>query len=275
MGARLSWFPVRHLVEHAEGRGVGSRWLDHARELGFDAVEVHELYLRSAVAVEDVEARLRGNQLELSMITAAPEYTQRTGQREQDALMQRLLEIAERLGCTRIRVTAGQAPANEPLGEVVQRAANALALHAEHADRHGVVLCLENHFRDRTWSQDAVDITFNRDIFLSLISSLEGTPVRVNFDTAQPVFARTDPVTLLAEVAGLVVNVHAGERFWGQREHAVIGTGDVDWDGIFGLLAQNRFDGFLSVEDGSSGDEGTRRAIAFLETRIATLAAPE
>jgi sugar phosphate isomerase/epimerase len=131
------------------------------------------------------------------------------------------------------------------------------------------VLCLENHFRDRTWAADAVDITFRPEVFRSLVHLLDGTSVRVNYDTAQPVFARTDPVALLAEVADRVVSVHAGERRWGEREHTVIGTGDVDWDGVFRVLTDARFDGCVSVEDGSNaGDDGTLAAVTFLRPRI-------
>jgi sugar phosphate isomerase/epimerase len=267
----LSWFAVRHLIEEVEGRGIGNAWLDQAPGFGFSHVEIHELYLRTPEQEERVRSCLGGTGLAVSQITCAPDFVHPHPheRRNQLELMREKVATAARLGAPNVRVTAGINRRGLHADEALARASELLRELAEDAERQGVVLCLENHFRDRTWSADAIDFTLQSDRFVALVDALRDSPVRVNFDTAQTMLSDVDPVDLLAQVEDRVANLHAGDRIRGQRPHAVIGEGDVDFDAILARLARRGYAGFVTVEDGSpAGDAGLRAGVAHLEACI-------
>jgi len=49
--------------------------------------------------------------------------------------------------------------------------------------------------------------------------------------------------------------------------HGETGRGMIDYDAIFGILADARFSGWISVEDGMNGLEELRRSVAFLRAK--------
>jgi sugar phosphate isomerase/epimerase len=273
MKPRLSWFPVRHLLTDLKSATQEANWLQAARSFGFSSVELHESYLRTPEQERTVTKLLERAALSVSMVTCGPDLASPDeGERaRQVAELQARIATARRLGAPAVRVTAGINRPNVPKSDAIGRAREALIAIAEDQSSADVTLCLENHFRDRTWLvKDARDLTFEPEDFLALIDGLRGTSVRVNFDTSQPMLTSTDPVALLREVLDLVFNVHVGDRQRGQRNHAVIGEGDVDFDHIFTLLRRVSFSGFLSVEDASdAGDDGLRRGLDYLRARVA------
>jgi sugar phosphate isomerase/epimerase len=120
------------------------------------------------------------------------------------------------------------------------------------------------------WPTDATDFAAEVDVFLQVYDRLRTTPIMVNFDTAHPMVMDIDEIGLLDRVKDRVYNVHAGDRLRRQREHCVIGDGDVHFDAIFSILSAVGYHRFITVEDGSpQGDEGLRAAIRFLGLKIA------
>jgi len=268
---QLSWFPVRHLVDEVDGVGVGEAWIDQAASFGFSYVEVHELYVRTREQERSVRSRLERAGAGISQLTCAPDFVNPDAdvRRRELESMREKVGIAARLGAKKVRVTAGIARPELGAEDAVAWASELLRELASTAEHVGVVLCLENHFRDRTWPADAVDVTLAPDRFMTVVDTLRDSPVVVNFDTAQTMLSGADPVELLTQVEDRVRNLHAGDRRRGRREHAVIGEGDVDFEGVLGRLARCGYEGFVTVEDGSAaGDEGLRRAVAFLEAKI-------
>jgi sugar phosphate isomerase/epimerase len=49
--------------------------------------------------------------------------------------------------------------------------------------------------------------------------------------------------------------------------HGETGRGMIDYDAIFLILADARFSGWISVEDGMNGLEELRRSVAFLRAK--------
>jgi sugar phosphate isomerase/epimerase len=262
---------VRHLVDEVDGRGTGDSWLGHARGFGFSHVEIHELYVRTPGLERSVRDRLENAGLGVSQITCAPDFVNPDpdARRRQLALMREKVAVAARLGAPNVRVTAGIDRAHLSPPDAFAWAAELLQELAAYSETLGIVLCLENHFRDRSWPPDAVDFTLPADRFVALVDALRDSPVLVNFDTAQTMLSGADPVELLAQVEDRVANLHAGDRVRGEQRHSVIGQGDVDFDGVLRRLARRGYTGFVTIEDGSgAGAEGLRTAVAYLDAKI-------
>ena len=62
----------------------------------------------------------------------------------------------------------------------------------------------------------------------------------------------TDPVPVLAEVLERVVSVHAADiSTTGTLTHVLLGTGQVSFADLFGVLKRAGWDGWICMEEGS------------------------
>jgi sugar phosphate isomerase/epimerase len=267
---RLSWFPVRLIAEVHAGRASASEWIAGAPRLGFDAVELHAAFVASDGQLADVTAELWRARLDVSMLTCAPDFTDPApGVRDAEiAAMRRHVDIAADLRTPAVRVTAGPEHPGVSFDDALPGIVDAFAAVAEHAERRGVTVCVENHYRDRTW--DAPDVTAPPERFARLLHATADLPIRVNYDSAQPMVIDVDELALLDEVLPRVVHVHLGDRRRRQRPHAVLGEGDVDLRGILARLHARGYERFLTVEDGNpEGDAGLRRGLAHVRDLVA------
>jgi sugar phosphate isomerase/epimerase len=196
------------------------------------------------------------------MLTCAPDFTDPSAAARASQLeaMHRHVDFAALLGIPAVRVTAGPEHPGVEFEEALPSIVAAFAELAVHAAQCDVTLCVENHFRDRTWTTP--DITAPPERFMRLLAAIEHTDVRINYDSAQPMVTETDELTLLDAVGPRVFGVHLGDRRRGARAHAVLGEGDVDLAGVLGRLNALGYDRFLTVEDGNlEGDAGLRRGL--------------
>jgi sugar phosphate isomerase/epimerase len=271
-GPVLTWFPVRLIEPITSGALPLESWLAQAPRFGFLYVELHHCFVADEETTWGACRALDRLGLRVSMLTCAPDFTNPDphARREQMAEMRQKVDTGRQLGASALRVTTGMRRAGVSTPDGVEWSAACLADLADYAQPRGITLCLENHFRDRMWPADAIDFAADIDVFLQVCDRLRSTPVMVNFDTAHPMVMDVDEVALLERVKDRVHNVHAGDRRRGQRQHCVIGKGDVDFDAVFAILIGAEYHRFITVEDGSQeGDEGLRAAIHFLKGKIA------
>jgi len=122
------------------------------------------------------------------------------------------------------------------------------------AREFGIILGLENHYKDGFWKYP--EFAQKMDVFLDL---LEAIPDRANFgvqyDPSNAIVAGDDPVELLRKVAPRVVSMHASDRYLEagasldelkqadgtlgyspKLKHGVTGKGLNDYPAIFKLL---------------------------------------
>jgi sugar phosphate isomerase/epimerase len=268
----LTWFPVRLITPITSGDLPLEAWLGQAPRFGFLYVEFHHRFVSDQETVRSACRTLDRLGLRVSMLTCAPDFTNPDplARREQLAEMRGKVDTCRQLGASSVRVTSGMRRPGVTAEDGMDWSSACLTDLAEYAQPRGITLCLENHFRDRMWPNDAIDFAAEVDVFLRLCDRLRPTPVMVNFDTAHPMVMNVDEIALLDRVKDRVHNVHAGDRLRGQRQHSVIGRGNVDFDGVFSILRTAGYHRFITVEDGSpEGDEGLRVAIHFLESKIA------
>lgn len=264
----LSWIPVRLMDAVLVDRTLGVEdWLRSAPEFGLSAVEMYHRFLD--LGDLNLSAVLAETNLQVSMITCSPDFTNPDEWARQEALAQMTarIESAIELGARHVRVTAGMRHPGVDDEQAMRWAVEALGRLGDYASPRGVILALENHYQDRYWDQP--DFACQGGVFLRMVERLRATPIMVNFDASNPLMVGDDPVALLSQVADRVVSLHASDRPHGRYQHSVIGEGAVDYEGVFKLLAARRFSGWISVEDGhDQGDEGFRRSLRFLRDLI-------
>jgi len=244
------------------------KWLESVPSFGVSAVELYHGSL-SESNLPQVKHTLRSLGLQVSQVTCAPDFTHPDAtvrQRELDQMRQRV-EWAATLGADAVRVTAGMQHEDLSEADGIRYAVECMVRLAEYAIPMGVYPCYENHYKDRRWVRE--DFSFLPERFLCLFELLEPTPVRVNFDFANPLMVGADPVALLRRVVHKVHHVHAGDRLPGEYQHCVLGTGKVPFRELLEILHGHGYTGYLSIEDGQpEGDAGFRRSLAFLQALV-------
>jgi sugar phosphate isomerase/epimerase len=267
----LSWFPVRYIEEIAEGRRSESWWLPDAERFGFRFVELHQSFVDEPVKVARMEQALHASGLGVAMITGASDLVHPLAERraEQKRGVRNNIEVAARLGAPAVRITTGLRHDAVPLDVGLTWIAEAAEELGQFAEARGVTLCVENHFRDRTWPLGAVDFAAEPNRFRALYKLLNRTRVRINYDSSQPMVVDGDELVLLESVAPRIFHVHLGDRVRGSRSHSVLGEGDVRIPAILARLRALRYDRFLSIEDGSrEGNTGLERGLAFVRKEV-------
>jgi sugar phosphate isomerase/epimerase len=148
------------------------------------------------------------------------------------------------------------------------------------AEKHGIVLNMENHFKDHYWSLP--EFAQKQDRFLAIVEQIDSPSFGVNFDPSNTLLAGEDYIGLLERVKHRVVTMHASDRRpragvktgtesvtdYTQLIHGEVGTGLIDFDRIFSILRGVGFDGWISIEDGESGIEELARSARFLAGRL-------
>jgi sugar phosphate isomerase/epimerase len=292
----LAVFPKGFLPRLLDGRMSLGEWLDLAAGLDVDGVELYSPFLEhlDGAALRALAERIASLGLEMPMLCHSPDFTRPDGaERAREVERTRRMIVATReLGGRWCRVLSGQrrpeVGEEEGIGWVVE----ALERLLPDAEASGVVLTLENHYKDGSWEYP--EFAQGRERFLRILRALPSPWLRVQYDPSNAVVAGIDPYALLDEVIDRVSTVHASDRYleggtlddlrrldadpWHGYarllRHGVIGEGLNDFDRIFSTLAAAGFDGWVSIEDGEgetveAGMENLRRSAAFLRRSMA------
>ena len=172
------------------------------------------------------------------------------------------LRIAEIVGAHRMRIYGGTLLGNEPHEQADRmwpRLVESLVELAEAAERHDVVLCVENHFSTMTVSASET---------VRLVAAVNSPWVGILYDQANLAFTKREgfeeAITLQAPwirhvhvkdleflhpdrdlVTSAVASIDKANRIHASR---MIGDGILDWDAICGLLQQHGYDGSYALE---------------------------
>ncbi len=216
------------------------------------------------------------------MFCASPDFTSpdasyRAAQMETE---KRMIEATAALGGTYCRVLSGQRRPEVTREQGVAWVVECIDALLPFAESHGVVLIIENHFKDNYWSYP--EFAQRMEIFCEIVGRIGSPWFGVNFDPSNTLLANEDPIELLRRVAPRVVTMHASDRRprpgveigpegitdYTQLIHGEVGTGVIDYDTIFGILRAEGFNGWVSIEDGVNGIEELQRSARFLTTKM-------
>jgi sugar phosphate isomerase/epimerase len=284
----ISVFPKCFFDELTDGRMPFVAWIHDAAALGGEGVEHYDGFFRSLAPadVDPIVRALDATGQRTSMICFSPDFTHPdpVERRRQVERQNAAIDLTVRLGARHCRTLSGQRFPGLSRADGVARTLDGIRRSLEHAERRGVVLCMENHYKDGTWRYP--EFAQPEDVFLEIIEQIDSPFFGVQYDPSNALVGGYDPVRFLEKVRHRVVTMHASDRYLAPGatlddlatadgatgystalRHGETGKGLNDYDAIFRLLADVNFSGWISTEAGMDGLDEIRRSVEFLKRK--------
>ncbi|HEY7059107.1 MAG TPA: sugar phosphate isomerase/epimerase family protein, partial [Vicinamibacterales bacterium] len=268
MPPRISVFPKCYFDELVDGRLSFEAWIRDAATLGGEGVEHYDGFFRSfdPKDVDPIVRLLDETRQETSMLCFSPDFThpdedERLRQIERQKAA---IDLTARLGARFCRTLSGQRYPGLTRREGIDRTVAGIQRSLGHAERRGVTLCIENHYKDGLWRYP--EFAQPEDIFLEILDRIDSPHFGVQYDPSNATVGGYDAIRFLEKVRDRVVTVHASDRFLAPGatlddlrsadgaagyaaalRHGETGKGLNDYDAIFRLLAEVGFSGWISV----------------------------
>jgi sugar phosphate isomerase/epimerase len=290
MAPRISVFPKCFFDELVDGRMSFEHWIEDAAALGGEGVEHYDGFFRSFAPehVHPIVKAMRETGQVTSMICFSPDFTHFDAdeRRRQVERQKEAIDLTVLMGARHCRTLSGQRYPDLSRKDGIARTVEGIRRSLEYAERRNVVLCMENHYKDGTWKFP--EFAQPEDIFLEIIDQIDSPFFGVQYDPSNAFVGGFDPIAFLERVRHRVVTMHASDRYLAPGatlddlktgdgslgyaaalRHGETGKGLNDYDAIFRLLAEVKFDGWISVEAGMEGPDEIARSVAFLKEKRA------
>jgi sugar phosphate isomerase/epimerase len=287
---KLAAFPKAYMDELCvNGEMTISDWIGLASGLDIDGLEFYSGFLELTDVSRWPEWRrmAEDHALEIPMLCCSPDFTHpdKAFRQQQIDQEKKMIDLTAALGGAFCRVLSGQRRPEVSRADGIAYAAACIEACLPHAAANGVTLILENHYKDNYWQFP--EFAQKMDVFCDLVDRIQSPNFGVNYDPSNTFLAGEDPLELLRRVKHRVVSMHASDRYLAEgtiedlrREedsigyakrlrHGQIGQGLNDYDAIFGMLAEEGFNGWISIEDGVDGIEQLEASANFLRIKMA------
>jgi sugar phosphate isomerase/epimerase len=273
---KLSVLPVSYFKAIVSGEMSIGDWAREGVELGLDAIDISILFLteRDEISLRSFRKEVEDAGIHICGASTYPDFTHPdpTERKRQKEQFKYDLDALSKVGTKVVRITGGQGHPVLKRQDGIAWALEGILGAVAAADQHGIQLVFENHAKPGVW--DYPDFDFPTDIFLEMAQQLKDTPVKIQFDTANPIAFGDDPLPILEQVIDRVAVVHASDTsVKGELVPSVIGTGLVPFDKILGRLAEHGYEGWISIEEASgTGAVGVITAVEFIRETWASAA---
>lgn len=286
---KIAAFPKGFIKQLVSGEMSIYTWIDLATELEIDGLEFYNDFadVKDPSNWPKIRKAVEGTGMVIPMMCASPDFTipDPAGRAREVEKEIASIRMSAELGAQYCRVLSGQRrktiTREEGLGYVV----DSIEACLPEAQRLGITLILENHYKDDFWTEP--EFAQMMDVFVELVNRIDSPWFGVNFDPSNAIAAGEEPLELLEKVKHRVVTMHASDRYLAngtiedlRREeggsagyvsffkHGVIGKGLNDYDAIFSTLKSVGFDGWISIEDGIDGMEQMLESAEFLKGKV-------
>ena len=243
------------------------------KELGCDGVDFHQrLSGDPEKALPEIESALKENAIELSSFSLSNNFTG-DDRAEQIEKVKKGIELGARMGAKHSRIFGGHLGSNDPdeLKKAMGLVVEALKEVVPVAEKHGVVLCIENHGGAPGRGEEVVEV----------IEKVNSPNFKATVDLGNFLGAgqhALDGTKLTAKHAGYVhvkdmkilpLDGEEGRKparaDW-KTKSTVQGEGDVDLPGCLTVLKDAGYDGWLALEFEAEGDEreGVKKSLDYI-----------
>ena len=290
---RLAAFPKCFMDELCVTRSMSlEQWIDLGATLGVEGLELYPAFFAGddPAYLRSIRDRLRRHGLVMPMLCYSPDFTQPdpAARAMEVARCKRAIDLVAFFDAPpprSCRVLSGQRRPGVSVEQGVAWVRECLEACLPHAEARGVVLAMENHYKDNYWQYP--EFAQRLDVFLQIVEAIDSPWFGVNYDPSNAFLAGEDPLVVLEAVKHRVVSMHASDRhlapghtleelramedalgYASILHHGEVGRGLNDYDAIFSTLAAVGFDGWISIEDGTQGLEELRRSVAFVRRKM-------
>ena len=228
------------------------------------------------------------------MFCNSPDFTQPdpADRKREVERTREMFRVTAELGGKYCRVLSGQNRPGLVEAEALKWVIDSLWQLEPHAKAAGVVMCMENHYKDGLWQYPEFAQSHRR--YLAILDGVDTPWLKAQYDPSNAIVAGEDQYALLERVMPRVATMQASDRYLegGTIEelkrmardpqhgyaksvkHGVIGKGLNDYDRIFGVMARAGYDGWVSIEDGEGptveiGMDNLRQSARFLREKFA------
>jgi sugar phosphate isomerase/epimerase len=262
-------------------------WIELGSTLGVEGLEFYSGFLEDDEQfLCNVKKALGRHHLAMPMLCCSPDFTTPDLQalQKEIAYEKRMIEITAFFGGQFCRVLSGQRRPEVSRQAGIAQVVRVIRELLPFAEAHGVVLAMENHYKDNYWKFP--EFAQKMDVFVEIVEQIDSPWFGVNYDPSNAILAGEDPLELLDHVKYRVVSMHASDRFLksgtiedlrkeedsvgyaSRLSHGAIGKGLNDYDKIFSTLSSTGFNSWISIEDGLEGMDQLRESACFLNRKI-------
>src|SRR5580698_9630332 len=166
---KLSAFPKCYMDELSVDRTMSLfDWIDMAAGLEVDGLEMYSGFLTSLdhEYLDRVKDAINRHGLAMPMMCCSPDFTQPDDAewRREIERERTMIDVTARLGGSFCRVLSGQRRPEVSRADGIRRVVEAINQLLPHAESRGVVLTLENHYKDGYWQYP--EFAQQSDIFM-------------------------------------------------------------------------------------------------------------
>ena len=287
---KLAVFPKAYMKALCkDGSMKISEWISLTSKLDIQGLEWYAgfLEMRDKKRWKDFKKMVEDIGKEIPMMCCSPDFTHPDKKfREKEILKQKQwIDMTNILGGSYCRVLSGQKRPGLSLSDGLHYASQCIADCLSYAEERGITLVLENHYKDDFWKYP--EFAQKKDVFKSLVESINHPSFGVNFDPSNAFLAGEEPLDLLYSISDRVVTMHASDRYLKSGtiddlkkidsgkigyanilSHGEVGKGMNDYDLIFKELKRVGFDNWISIEDGVDGFDQLERSVKFVNEKI-------
>lgn len=282
----IAAFPKCWLEEITEGRMDLFEWIEKSTMLECEGLELYSGFLKShdKSYLRQVRNKVEELGMCIPMMCYSPDFT--TSDREQikkeiDKQVE-MIRVTAELGGKFCRTLSGQRRPEVSDEEGVKQVVSCIETCIPEAQRCGVCLVIENHYKDGYWKYP--EFAQKMDVFVSIVEKINSPYFGVQYDPSNAIVAGEDPLELLNKIIGRVKTMHASDRYIKEGAsldelrqadgtlgysdklcHGITGRGLNNYDEIFKHLKKSGFDGWISIEDGMNGMEEMKESVDFLK----------
>lgn len=264
-------------------------WIELAVKLDVEGLEWYAgfLEMKDEKNWPEFRKQVEDHGKEIPMMCCSPDFTHpdKSFREKEIEKQKRWIDMTSALGGSYCRVLSGQRRPELTKDEGVRLAIDSIEACLPYAQKYGVTLIIENHYKDDFWEYP--EFAQKMDLFCRIVDQIDHSAFGVNYDPSNTWLAGEDPLELLRRISDRVVTMHASDRYliegtledlrreeggstgYAKRlAHGEIGQGLNDYDAIFTELKRVGFDGWISVEDGVEGMDQLERSVTFLNSKI-------
>jgi sugar phosphate isomerase/epimerase len=269
---RLAAFPKGFFDAIVARRMDVFRWIELAGQLQLEGVELYPKFLDSfdGPYLARVRKSAADRGMEIPMMCNSPDFTQPdpADRKREVERTREMFRVTAELGGKWCRVLSGQNRPGLQEDEALKWVIDSLWQLVPHAQSAGIVMSIENHYKDGLWEYPEWAQSHRR--YLAILDGVDSPWLKAQYDPSNAVVAGEDPYALLDRILPRMATMQASDRYLegGSIEdlkrmaadprhgyakfikHGVTGKGLNDYDRIFRTLSRAGYDGWVSIEDG-------------------------